>query len=119
MFPPSLSPLDFAVHMFTQTYASHCMQTALEMANTFLNDHLEEASDALAKRMDDEPLESLVDLVNLFVENVLPRLSEVCCDVNGTHVLRSLLCVLLGTPNASAAVKKHIVKGVLAKKVGP
>ncbi|CBK21625.2 uncharacterized protein [Blastocystis hominis] len=107
---------DFAVHMFTQTYASHCMQTALELANTFLSDRLDEPSSALAQRLDGEPLEPLLDLVNLFVENVLPRIVEVCCDVNGSHVLRSLLCVLLGCPNASAAVKKHIVKGALMKK---
>ena len=104
--------------MFTQTYASHCMQTALELANTFLSDRLDEPSSALAQRLDGEPLEPLLDLVNLFVENVLPRIVEVCCDVNGSHVLRSLLCVLLGCPNASAAVKKHIVKGALMKKVG-
>lgn len=104
--------------MFTQTYASHCMQTALELANTFLADRLDEASDALSQRPDGEPLESLLELVNLFVENVLPRLGEVSCDVNGSHVLRSLLCVLLGCPNDRAAVKKHIVKGALMKKVG-
>ena len=103
--------------MFTQTYASHCMQTALELANTFLADRLDEASDAQAQRPDGEPLESLLELVNLFVENVLPRLGEVSCDVNGSHVLRSLLCVLLGCPNDRAAVKKHIVKGALMKKV--
>lgn len=105
--------------MFTQTYASHCMQTALEMANSFLADRIDEPADALAQRKDGEPLESLLDLVNLFVENVLPRLSVVCCDVNGSHVLRSLLCVLLGCANADAAVKKHIVKGALARKVPP
>ena len=75
-------------------------------------------SDAQAQRPDGEPLESLLELVNLFVENVLPRLGEVSCDVNGSHVLRSLLCVLLGCPNDRAAVKKHIVKGALMKKVG-
>ena len=37
--------------MFTQTYASHCMQTALELANTFLSDRLDEPSSALARAL--------------------------------------------------------------------
>lgn len=108
---------DFAIHMFTQTYASHPMQTALEMANKFLSESVEEDQHALMKRMDEEPLESLVDLVNIFVENILPSLSIVCCDVNGSHVIRYLLCILMGCPSSCGTIKKHIVKGSLEKKV--
>ena len=108
---------DFAIHMFTQTYASHPMQTALEMANKFLSESVEEDQHALMKRMDEEPLESLVDLVNIFVENILPSLSIVCCDVNGSHVIRYLLCILMGCPSSCGTIKKHIVKGSLEKKM--
>ena len=97
--------------MFTQTYASHVMQTALQMANQYLVDSVEEKKDALDTRVDGEPLESLVDLINIFVENIIGSIVTVCTDPNGSHVIRYLLCILMGCPHHYGDIKKHIEKG--------
>ena len=73
--------------MFIQTYASHVMQTALQQANKYLTESLEEPKDALKKRPDENPLEPLSTIINLFVENLMSQLVTVCTDVNGSHVL--------------------------------
>lgn len=109
--------VDFAIHMFTQTYASHVMQTALEVTNKFLSQSADEEKNALQTRIDGEPLETLVDLVNIFVENVVGQLVTVCTDPNGSHVIRYLLCILMGCPHRYGDVKKHIEKGSLDKRV--
>ena len=98
--------------MFTQTYASHVMQTALSVANKYLSQSIEEGHNALEQRPDQEPLEALGTLINLFVENILGQLSTVCTDVNGSHVLRYLLCILMGCPHRFGDIKKHTEKGV-------
>ena len=103
--------------MFIQTYASHVMQTALEMANKYLSQSVEEDAKALDKRVDGEPLEALVDLINVFVENLLPPIMTVCTDANGSHVIRYLLCIVMGCPHRYGDIKKHITKGLLEKKV--
>lgn len=103
--------------MFTQTYASHVMQTALEMANKYLTESADEEKNALTVRIDGEPLESLIDLVNIFVENIVRQLVTVCTDPNGSHVIRYLLCILMGCPHRYGDIKKHIEKGQLDKKV--
>ena len=103
--------------MFIQTYASHVMQTALEMANKYLSQSVEEDAKALDKRVDGEPLEALVDLINVFVENLLPQIMSVCTDANGSHVIRYLLCIVMGCPHRYGDIKKHITKGSLEKKV--
>lgn len=103
--------------MFIQTYASHVMQTALEMANKYLSQSVEEDAKALDKRVDGEPLEALVDLINVFVENLLPQIMTVCTDANGSHVIRYLLCIVMGCPHRYGDIKKHIAKGSLEKKV--
>lgn len=104
--------VDFAVHMFTQTYASHVMQTALSVANKYLSQSIEEESGALEQRPDQEPLEPLGMLINLFVQNIMVQLTTVCTDVNGSHVLRYLLCILMGCPHRFGDVKKYTEKGV-------
>ena len=98
--------------MLTQTYASHVMQTALSVANKYLSQSIEEERDALEQRPDQEPLDALGTLINLFVENILGQLSTVCTDVNGSHVLRYLLCILMGCPHRFGDIKKHTEKGV-------
>ena len=103
--------------MFTQTYASHVMQTALQMANQYLVDSVEEKKDALDTRVDGEPLESLVDLINIFVENIIGSIVTVCTDPNGSHVIGYLLCILMGCPHHYGDIKKHIEKGQLEKRV--
>ena len=103
--------------MFIQTYASHVMQTALEMANKFLTLSVEEEKDALDKRVDGEPLEPLVDLITVFIENLLGHIMTVCTDTNGSHVIRYILCILMGCPHRYGDIKKHIEKGSLEKKV--
>ena len=103
--------------MFTQTYASHVMQTALEYTNKYLTEAVEEQKDALMYRLDGEPLEALVDLVNIFVENIITHLVTICTDANGSHVIRYLLCILMGCPHQYGNIKKHIEKGHLDKRV--
>lgn len=109
--------IDFAIHMFTQTYASHVMQTALEVTNKYISESIEEPEKALDTRVDGEPLETLVDLINIFVENVISHLITVCTDPNGSHVIRYLLCILMGCPHRYGDIKKHIEKGQLDKRV--
>ena len=98
--------------MFTQTYASHVMQTALSVANKYLSQSIEEGNGALEQRPDQEPLEALGTLINLFVENILGQLTIVCTDVNGSHVLRYLLCILMGCPHRFGDIKKLTEKGI-------
>lgn len=103
--------------MFIQTYASHVMQTALQQANKYLTESLEEPKDALKKRPDENPLEPLSTIINLFVENLMSQLVTVCTDVNGSHVLRYLLCILMGCPHRCGDIKKHTEKGSIRVKV--
>ena len=103
--------------MFIQTYASHVMQTALEMANKFLTLSVEEEKDALDKRVDGEPLEPLVDLINVFIEKLLGHIMTLCTYTNGSHVIRYILCILMGCPHRYGDIKKHIEKGSLENKV--
>lgn len=93
------------------------MQTALQVTNTYLSESVEEPKKALETRLDGEPLETLVDLINIFVENVISDLVTICTDPNGSHVIRFLLCILMGCPHRYGDIKKHIEKGQLDKKV--
>ena len=103
--------------MFTQTYASHVMQTALQETNKYLSESLDELANPLQQRPDGEPLEPLSTLINLFVEGILGQLTTICTDVNGSHVLRYLFCILMGCPHRYGDIKKHTEKGSVKSKV--
>ena len=90
----------YYLHLATHRYGSHVLQTILQLSAT--------ASDAAKDlalhdeapptlRDEDTPsLPSLYDCIQVVVEELAPHASELAVHLCGSHVLRTLLCVLGG-----------------------
>ncbi|KAK8794681.1 hypothetical protein WA158_001662 [Blastocystis sp. Blastoise] len=99
----------FTIHMFTQRYASHVMQTALEQASYFLRN--KESTDTVETTPLGEPLETLSQIIIQIVSELSSSFNKLMCDPCATHVIRILLCILCGYPPYYAKEKKHLNKG--------
>eukprot|EP00980_Cylindrotheca_fusiformis_P029198 scaffold22748_cov182-Cylindrotheca_fusiformis.AAC.12 len=93
----------YHLHLATHRYGSHVVQSILQLAVSFSSD------EDLAMHEDsprfDESTESVPELASLIrgmVEELSPHCSELAVHVCGSHVLRTLLCVLGGVDLVSS-----------------
>lgn len=101
--------------MFTQRYASHVMQTALEQASGFLLD--KESKDEIITGPNGESIAELSSLICDIAHNIAPSFNDLICDSCSTHVVRILLCILCGYSSSYAKTKKHLKKGKASMNV--
>uniref|UniRef100_A0A7S4ASM3 Pumilio domain-containing protein NOP9 n=1 Tax=Pseudo-nitzschia australis TaxID=44445 RepID=A0A7S4ASM3_9STRA len=96
----------YYLHLATHRYGSHVLQTILQLsAATSATTAGYEAKDlalheesppSLQEEGDDGSLPSLYDCIQAIVEEILPHAADLTVHLCGSHVLRTLLCVLGG-----------------------
>lgn len=87
----------YALHLATHRYGSHVLQTLLQLAVTSKNDSdlaLHEDAPQLADTQEDLP--SLTNLLLGLLEELTPHATELAIHICGSHVLRTLCCVMGG-----------------------
>lgn len=87
----------YHLHLATHRYGSHVLQTILQLAVSSSSDSdlaFHEESPPFADSS--ESLPSLAVLIEGMVEELSPHASQLAIHVCGSHVLRTLLCVLGG-----------------------
>mmetsp|Transcript_54567 Transcript_54567/g.59209 ORF Transcript_54567/g.59209 Transcript_54567/m.59209 type:complete len:444 (-) Transcript_54567:2421-3752(-) len=100
-------------HLATHRYGSHVLQTILQLSNVNTNTHAldlalhEEAPPSLREENDSNSLPSLYDLLVGVVNELTPHLSELATHLCGSHVVRTLLCVLGGVSLEASAFDKY------------
>ena len=96
------STVSYGVHLATHRYGSHVLQTLLQLAVTPSADCRSDEDLALHP---DSPihsskctagLPSLLELVRTIQDELTPFLEELCVHMCGSHVVRTLFCVLGG-----------------------
>ncbi|CAJ1891617.1 unnamed protein product [Cylindrotheca closterium] len=88
----------YHLHLATHRYGSHVVQTILQLAFSSASEK-DLASDPESPSFDNsstDDLPSLAELVQGMVEELSPHTSSLAVHVCGSHVLRTLLCVLGG-----------------------
>jgi nucleolar protein 9 len=87
----------YALHLATHRYGSHVLQTLLQLAVTAKSDlDLALHNDAPQLEETQEDLPSLTDLLLSLQEELRPHASELAIHICGSHVLRTLCCVMGG-----------------------
>mmetsp|Transcript_10560 Transcript_10560/g.19346 ORF Transcript_10560/g.19346 Transcript_10560/m.19346 type:complete len:795 (-) Transcript_10560:63-2447(-) len=91
----------YYLHLATHRYGSHVLQSILELSMSPLSQQdlasQEEAPPSLRDYAQDEgSLPSLYDLIMGVVDELAPHSSDLVVHLCGSHVLRTLLCVLGG-----------------------
>ena len=99
----------YMIHLSTHRYGSHVVQTILQ--NVLQNWGTEVAKTLEIDEEEEEDLPSLRDLIFIVVKEVAPVSKDLALHICGSHVLRSLLCILSGCVEV---VPEH-----LANKAGP
>ena len=87
----------YHLHLATHRYGSHVVQTILQLAVSSSSDSdlaLHEESPPFSHSPDSLP--SLSDLIEGMVEELSPHASDLAVHVCGSHVARTLICVLGG-----------------------
>lgn len=87
----------YALHLSTHRYGSHVLQTLLQLAVTSKSDSdmaLHEDAPQLTESQQDLP--SLTELLLSIQEELTPYASSLAIHICGSHVLRTLACVLGG-----------------------
>ena len=85
----------YHLHLATHRYGSHVVQSVLQLAMVSKSDQdlaVHEDGPQLTK----EDIPSLFDLILAMVDELLPHANQLAVHVCGSHVLRSLLCLLGG-----------------------
>jgi hypothetical protein len=87
----------YALHLATHRYGSHVLQTLLQLAVTAKSDS-DVALDKDAPQFGDtqEDLPSLTELLLGLLEELTPHAPDLAIHVCGSHVLRTLCCVMGG-----------------------
>ncbi len=90
----------YYLHLATHRYGSHVLQTILQLSAT-ANDSakdlaLHDEAPPSLRDEDTSSLPSLYDCTQAVVEELAPHASELAVHLCGSHVLRTLLCVLGG-----------------------
>jgi hypothetical protein len=91
----------YYLHLATHRYGSHVLQTILQLSTSASGSDTkdlalyEEGSTSLGDG-DDPSLPSLYDCIQGVVEELSPHATELAVHMCGSHVLRTLLCVLGG-----------------------
>ncbi|CAB9499242.1 RNA-binding nucleolar protein required for pre-rRNA processing. Involved in production of 18S rRNA and assembly of small ribosomal subunit (By similarity) [Seminavis robusta] len=103
----------YYLHLSTHRYGSHVVQTLLQLAtvNTVCNnDSNNNSHDDLARAVLDDAFEKeqeelppLADLILGVAEELTPQASQLVMHICGSHVVRTLLCVLTGTDMVSSS----------------
>ena len=96
----------YHLHLATHRYGSHVVQTILQLAVTSSSKtELDQHDDA--PQLSTNNLPSLQELISGMVEELTPSAPELAVHICGSHVLRSLVCVLGGVqmhqPEGSSA----------------
>jgi hypothetical protein len=112
----------YHVFLATHRFGSHVLQTILQLVatlsdSTSKNDKSETLSMDLGLHAEAPPLTqlphqlaSLTDLISSIVEEIIPFTSALAVHVCGSHVLRSLLC-LLGGVQLISSTPAHLGEG--------
>jgi len=87
----------YSLHLATHRYGSHVLQSILQLATAGTYDD-DLAKDVLDESFADEQegLPSLSDLIMMVVDELTPYVSQLAVHICGSHILRTLLCVLAG-----------------------
>jgi nucleolar protein 9 len=109
----------YHLHLATHRFGSHVVQTILQLAVSSSCDNdlaMHEESPSFDESTDSVP--TLADLIQGMVEELSPHSSELAVHVCGSHVLRTLLCVLggvdlLSSPSASSG--NRVVNGAILR----
>jgi hypothetical protein len=91
--------LGYCFHLSTHRYGSHVLQTILQLSITSLSINdlaLHEEAPPSLRENTMESLPSLEDLIRATVEELSPHSAELATHLCGSHVIRTLLCVLGG-----------------------
>lgn len=119
------SVVDYAVHLATHRYGSHVLQTILQLSATSSPDtsaSQKESHFDLALH-DDSPirnlpetktLPSLLDLLEALQSTLAPCVPDLSVHLCGSHVLRTLLCVLGGVKLLHQS--PHVQRGKIKSK---
>mmetsp|Transcript_55 Transcript_55/g.87 ORF Transcript_55/g.87 Transcript_55/m.87 type:complete len:754 (-) Transcript_55:49-2310(-) len=93
----------YHLHLATHRYGSHVVQTILQLAFSSSSEK-DLASDPESPSFDNlaDNLPSLAELVQGMVQELSPHTSDLAVHVCGSHVLRTLLCVLGGVDLVSS-----------------
>ncbi|KAL3942150.1 MAG: hypothetical protein SGBAC_003612 [Bacillariaceae sp.] len=93
----------YHLHLATHRYGSHVVQTILQLAFSSSSEK-DLASDPESPSFDNstDELPSLAELVQGMVEELSPHTADLAVHVCGSHVLRTLLCVLGGVDLVSS-----------------
>lgn len=91
----------YYLHLATHRYGSHVLQTILQLSATYSSSDgqdlaLHEEAPPTLRDEDTASLPSLYDCIQEVVEELAPHASELVVHLCGSHVLRTLLCVLGG-----------------------
>jgi len=85
----------YHIHLATHRYGSHVVQTALQLG-PICNSKKDLALHEDSPLISSEDLPSLKDLIHEMVEELTPTASHLAIHLCGSHVLRSLICLLGG-----------------------
>ena len=90
----------YVLHLSTHRYGSHVLQSILQLATSFST---ATNTDLARDVLDDDPFQeelqavpSLSELILGVAEELTPHASQLAVHICGSHVLRTLLCVLAG-----------------------
>ncbi|VEU44776.1 unnamed protein product [Pseudo-nitzschia multistriata] len=93
----------YYLHLATHRYGSHVLQTILQLSSSAHSDDTgadlamhEEAPPSLRDEGTEQSLPSLHDCIQAIVEELSPHGPDLAVHLCGSHVLRTLLCVLGG-----------------------
>ena len=128
------SCVGYYLHLATHRYGSHVVQTLLELAvsSSMMSSSKKQDQQDLALHEDSpelmnsssETLPSLLDLIHGIVEELAPHAPQLAIHVCGSHVLRTLLCVLgnvqlitshKNSTNAGADINSGIETGAILR----
>mmetsp|Transcript_16977 Transcript_16977/g.38975 ORF Transcript_16977/g.38975 Transcript_16977/m.38975 type:complete len:815 (+) Transcript_16977:114-2558(+) len=91
----------YYLHLATHRYGSHVLQTILQLSVAAASDEqkdlsLHDEAPPSLRDADDASLPSLYDCIQGIVEELSPHAADLAVHLCGSHVLRTLLCVLGG-----------------------
>ncbi|KAL3904485.1 MAG: hypothetical protein SGILL_010050, partial [Bacillariaceae sp.] len=116
----------YCLHLATHRYGSHVLQTILQLSMQSLSKQDfaldEEAPSSLREYAEDAgiSLPSLYDSICATVEELSPHSAELAVHLCGSHVLRTLLCVLSGvnlmTSHGGSESRSNTLRGRVKPK---
>jgi hypothetical protein len=102
--------IGYCSHLATHRYGSHVLQTILQLAVTSVSD-TDMAVHSEAPPIQHENLPSLTDLIVAVVQELKPQVEELSIHLCGTHVLRTLVCILGGVKLVNQSASQTLRRG--------